>query len=55
MTWAAAFAAPWVATYKYTSDGTDLTYKDTVAADALKADFASALASPLRSSSRAAC
>lgn len=27
---------------KYTSDGTDLSYKDTIAADALKADFAAA-------------
>lgn len=31
-----------VGSTKYTSDGTDLSYKDTIAADALKADFAAA-------------
>ncbi|SFM65468.1 FliC/FljB family flagellin [Variovorax sp. OV329] len=31
-----------VGAVKYTSDGTDLSYKDTIAADALKADFAAA-------------
>jgi len=44
MTWAAGEAGSTVTVgdTKYTSDGTDLSYKDTIAADALKADFAAA-------------